>query len=374
MVGFLTVRMLLGYGVDLVVGELARRLMQDGHEAVVFTTTFDETYLREGIRIEKLEVFGGELNRALPIYEWNASRAMKRIHQQLEECDILVPATFPFYGAGCAYGGPVVHYDFGNVPTEGFSLPGKANWQYLHLMETYLHTLRADAVVTISQFLAQRFLPEARRKLHVIQLGGDHYYNAMMQRSDTQATLRAGMRDRLGIGEGEIVLGCCTRLHRRHAPYKNLSELIHIWQSLKANGLRIRLALAGLGSPEDVDWLRSEGADPLPNLPPEDMPAFYSALDIYASPSMWEGFNLPVVEAAWFGVPAVAFNVAAHPETTASYLAHSAMDMHAYIARLAGDAAMRARLSEEAWQRAQRFTWDATYREFYEVLEKVRRR
>jgi len=227
--------------------------------------------------------------------------------------------------------------------------------------------------VTISQFLAQRFLPEARRKLHVIHLGGDHYFKAMIQRGDTQAQLRAQMREKLGIGEGEIALGCCTRLHRRHAPYKNLSELIHIWQSLKANGLRVRLALVGLGSPEDVDWLRSEGADPLSNLPPEDMPAFYSALDIYASPSLWEGFNLPLVEAAWFGVPAVAFNVAAHPETTASYLAHSAVDMHTYIARLAGDKAMRARLGDEARHKAQHFTWDATYREFHDLLEKVRR-
>ncbi len=366
--------MLLGYGVDLVVGELARRLAQDGHGAVVFTTTFDETYLREGICIEKLEVQGGKNNRALPLYEWNASRAMKRIRAKLADCDVIVPATFPFYGARCAYAGPIVHYDFGNVPTSGFSLRGKANWQYLHLMETYLHTLRADAVVTISQFLAQRFLPEAQHKLHVIHLGGDHYYSAMLQRGEEQNELRRRTRERLGISESEIALGCCTRLHRRHAPYKNLSELIAVWKSLRAQGAPVKLALAGLGSPEDEAWLRAEGADPLLNLPPEEMPAFYSALDIYASPSEWEGFNLPLVEAAWFGVPAVAFNVAAHPETTASLLAHSVEEFHSHLSLLAHDARIRARLGREASQQAQQFTWGETYRAFLEVLQETCKR
>jgi glycosyltransferase involved in cell wall biosynthesis len=35
------------------------------------------------------------------------------------------------------------------------------------------------------------------------------------------------------------------------------------------------------------------------------------------SPSLWEGFNLPVVEAQWLGRPTLAFNLGAHPEVTA---------------------------------------------------------
>jgi glycosyltransferase involved in cell wall biosynthesis len=363
--------MLLGYGVDLVIGELAQRLARDGHSVTVFTTTYDDTYLQSGIGIEKVDIFGAELNRVLPIYEWNARTAMLRLRDRLAECDVLVPSTFPFYGVRCAYAGPIIHFDFGNVPTTGFSLKGKANWLYLHLMEACLHSLRADAVVTISRFLAQRFLPEAQRKLSVVYLGGDHYVKAMLARGENIATLRRYMRERLGVGDYEIAIGCVTRLHRRHAPYKNLQELLSIVNELRAQGLPVKLVLAGLGTPEDEAWLRAEGALPLPNLPPEDMPAFYSALDVYASPSVWEGFNLPLVEAAWFGVPAIAYGVAAHPETTAPVLVHSRGKFASELARLCKDAKLRARLGGESRMRAQAFSWDAAYSAFSEVLQEV---
>jgi len=368
-VGFFTVRMLLGYGVDLVVAELARRLVRDGHEVTVFTTIFDDTFAGESFGIEKVEIPGGECNRALFIYERNTGRVLRRMRERLSEFDVLVPATFPFYCVHRHFGGPVLHFDFGNVPTRGFSFWGKLNWTYLHLVETYWHTLRADAVATISRFLASRFLPEARRKLTVLHLGGDHYLNDMNARGNDVVGLRRAMRARLGIYDDEVVIACCTRLHRRHAPYKNLPELVATFRRLREVGLPVRLMLAGLGSPDDEAWLRGEGADVLANLPAGEMPAFYAAADIYASPSLWEGFNLPLVEAAWFGVPAIAYDVAAHPETTASILVSSAAAFREQLGRLVFSAESRKKLGEVSRVRAQRFSWEIAYRKFAQLLE-----
>ncbi len=368
-VGFLTLRMLLGYGVDLVVAQLARRLLREGHEVTVFTTTYDDTFAGEDFAIEKVEIPGGEFNRALFIYERNAGCALRRMRRRLAGFDVLVPATFPFYCVHRHFNGPVLHFDFGNVPTRGFSYRGKLNWTYLHLVETCWHTLRADRVATISRFLAGRFLPEVQKKLTVVHLGGDHYLNDMNERGDDAGELRRKLRDRLGIYEDEIVIACCTRLHRRHAPYKNLPELVDTFHRLREVGLPVRLMLAGLGSSEDEAWLRGEGADVLANLPASEMPAFYAASDVYASPSLWEGFNLPLVEAAWFGVPAIAYDVAAHPETTAPLLVSSASSFREELGRLVFSAESRARLGEVSRARARRFTWDATYRKFIQLLE-----
>ena len=368
-IGFLTLRMLLGYGVDLVIAQLARRLAAGGHSVVVFATEFDQTHAGTGFRLEKLEIPGGEFNRALPLYELNAGRALRGLRCRLADFDLLVPCTFPFYGVRSHFAGPVVHFDFGNVPTRGFTLRGRLNWLYLHLLEAYVHTLRADAVLTISQFLARRFLPEVRRRLEVLYLGGDHYWREMLARGESAQALREELRGRLGIGRGEVVLACCTRLHRRHAPYKNLPQLLEMFQRLRAHGQPVRLLLAGRGSPEDAAWLRGAGALVLANLPPQQMPAFYAAADFYASPSEWEGFNLPLVEAAWFGVPAVAYAVAAHPETGAPVLVASPHEFYQALSHLAGDAALRRRLGAAGRARAQRFTWDAAYRRFLRVLE-----
>ena len=359
----------MGYGVDLVVAELARRLVRDGHEATVFTTTFDSTFAGDNFGIEKVEITGGEFNRALIVHERNAGLALRRMRERLSGFDVLVPATFPFYCAHRHFRGPVLHFDFGNVPTRGFSFRGKLNWAYLHLIETYWHTLRADAVATISRFLANRFLPEAREKLTILHLGGDHYLNEMNARGDNIAALRSAMRGRLGVYDDEVVIACCTRLHRRHAPYKNLSELIVMFHRLREVGLPVRLMLAGLGSPEDEAWLRGEGADVLANLPASEMPAFYAAADIYASPSLWEGFNLPLVEAAWFGVPAIAYDVAAHPETTASILVSSAAAFREQLGRLVFSAKSREKLGEVSRARSLRFSWEITYRKFAQLLE-----
>lgn len=46
----------------------------------------------------------------------------------------------------------------------------------------------------------------------------------------------------------------------------------------------------------------------------EELPAYYGSCDVYVTCSLWEGFDLPVVEANAVGKPAVAFRIGSHPE------------------------------------------------------------
>ncbi|MEK6854273.1 MAG: glycosyltransferase, partial [Nanoarchaeota archaeon] len=46
----------------------------------------------------------------------------------------------------------------------------------------------------------------------------------------------------------------------------------------------------------------------------EELPAHYGACDVYVTCSMWEGFDIPIVEANACGKPAVAFRIGSHPE------------------------------------------------------------
>lgn len=46
----------------------------------------------------------------------------------------------------------------------------------------------------------------------------------------------------------------------------------------------------------------------------DELPAYYGTCDAYVTCSLWEGFNIPIVEANACGKPAVAFNVGSHPE------------------------------------------------------------
>ncbi len=369
-IAFFTTRMLLGYGVDLAIAEISKRLCGYGHEITVYATTYDDTYKGLGFEIRKLEIRGGELNRAFPIFELNARSALRRMAGELEEYDVLIPATFPFYGIWSVQKKPTVFLDFGNVPTTGFTWKGKLNWTYLHLMETYLHSVRAKKVVTISKFLSKRFLPEVRNNARVVYLGGDHYFTKFEERGVSRQEARSLARQELGIDENEIVVGCCTRLHRRHAPYKGLQDLVLIFQELRKRH-QVRLLVAGIGSAEDVEWLKRNRVIPLANIHPSKMPDFYVALDIYATLSRWEGLNLPILEASWFSVPSVALNVGAHPEIPVSILANGVEEFTEQVSRLSLNKEERTRLGQTSKNKAQRFNWETASDEFQDVLIEV---
>jgi glycosyltransferase involved in cell wall biosynthesis len=369
-VAFFTTRMLLGYGVDLTVAELARRLVaQHGHLVDVWTPTNDGTFAREPFAIRKLYVHGGEWNRALSVLEFNAWRALRRLRSELhragERYDLVVPCTHPYYGAGAALGLPSVFFNFGNVPLTGMPLKGRLNRRWLDLADRYWLP-RSAACVHISHFLASQHARVRQRLSTVIHLGGDHY-------PAPPPGARERFRAELGLSDGDIALGFCGRLHKDHPPYKGTQALLELGRRLAQQEPRARLIMCGAGSPADADWVRASGAVPLTNLAPERMGEFYSALDIYMCASRWEGFNLPLVEAAWHGVPGLAYACGAHGEHVTQVLVPDG-DLDALTAaalELARDSTRRRALGQAAYQRAREFSWDSAAARFNDVLAKV---
>lgn len=49
-------------------------------------------------------------------------------------------------------------------------------------------------------------------------------------------------------------------------------------------------------------------------VPDDELPYYYAACDVYATCSLYEGFNLPIVEAQGYGKPVVAFDIGPHKE------------------------------------------------------------
>ena len=49
-------------------------------------------------------------------------------------------------------------------------------------------------------------------------------------------------------------------------------------------------------------------------VPDEELPYYYAASNIYVTASLWEGFDLPIVEAQACAKPVVAFDIGPHKE------------------------------------------------------------
>ncbi len=98
-----------------------------------------------------------------------------------------------------------------------------------------------------------------------------------------------------------------------------------------------------------------------------DLPALYSAADLFAFPSLYEGFGIPLLEAMGCGTPVLTAQASSLPEVAGdAALLVEPTDIEAIAAglwRLLSDEALRQQLLRRGQERIQRYTWAAAARE-----------
>lgn len=144
-----------------------------------------------------------------------------------------------------------------------------------------------------------------RRKVVVIHNGID------VRRVESTLTHEQA-RERLGIGENELALGCVARLEQQKG-HRFLLEACAALKQDAALGPRLRLLVVGdgrlrgdletqaraLGLASSASFLGTR----------QDVPDILRALDIYVMPSLWEGLSIAMLEAMAAGLPIVISDV-----------------------------------------------------------------
>lgn len=106
-------------------------------------------------------------------------------------------------------------------------------------------------------------------------------------------------------------------------------------------------------------------------VPDTDLPALYSAADLFALPSFYEGFGLPALEAMACGTPVVVSDVSSLPEVVGDaglYVQPRDADALAEaMVRLVEDAEFRGELARAGQAQAAKFTWEKAAQELVGV-------
>lgn len=116
---------------------------------------------------------------------------------------------------------------------------------------------------------------------------------------------RHEIRAKYGIKDDDFVVGHVGRFY----PQKNHEFLIDVFAELHKRKVNAKLLLLGDGPLQDrikqkVESLGLANAVIFAGLQ-KDPTSFYSAMDIFAFPSLWEGLPLTLVEAQYTGLPCV---------------------------------------------------------------------
>ncbi len=221
----------------------------------------------------------------------------------------------------------------------------------------YLISARQDLIIAISDHIARFTVSRGVRDPSRVR----RVYHGL-EPTVTEALEREGLRIRqeLGLGPEDFVIGNVGRL----APQKGQRHLIAAMPLILERVPSAHAVIAGGGDLED--YLRDLSlefgvADRVHVLGPRrDVPALMHAMDLFAMPSIWEGFGLVLLEAMAAGRPIVASRVATIPEVVADgetgvlVPAADPVALADAVASLAHDPARARALGEAGRQRLRR--------------------
>lgn len=366
-IALLTDRLLTGFGVDLVVHEQAQ-LLSEKYEVTVYAIAIDPDFIRNA-NYNVCQVF-------IPQYFNPIKQDCSSIKYFLEyrnlflnfDTFIIHTPTFhswiPFLKK---YAKTIVYYH-GNSPSSNYSGLKRLRQPLLNTLENYLYFPHADKLAVISSYLTTKLASFNQKKSTVVQLAGNHT-------SDTLNNISANKKKLIfhsyGFSDRESYVLYIGRLDYHNNPYKNTRLLMDIAKEI---GAPEKYKVLGIGFPENniQEELHNANVYSIANASAEELATFLEQAYIYVSPSLWEGFNLPLLEAQTLGVPVVAFDLPAHREIVINektgFLVQDEAELISKIKYLIANKVLRDEMGRAAQEHARNFTWKKNVEEFSKIL------
>jgi glycosyltransferase involved in cell wall biosynthesis len=305
--------------------------------------------------------------------DWvNSSRWGMGKRGSSDQLDLYHGTNFKMQTVG-RYGGVVTIHDLWLDRHPEYSKKMLGQWP--SSFKTRQTALRARKAITVSEFSARELMELYCLKREHIRVIPNGVSEEFAPRRDDQAM--AELRKRIGLKESRYVLfigGADPR--KNHQKFLEGAELVR-----KRLGTRM-LVLVGspvhpFGSYEETARRRSLTEKVLcpGRLSTNDLQLLYSSADLFAFPSLYEGFGMPVLEAMACGAPVLTSNSTALAEVAGD----AALLVDPQDARALGEAmirgledeSLRATLRDKGLARAKQFSWEQAAAKTVELYQEV---
>jgi glycosyltransferase involved in cell wall biosynthesis len=218
----------------------------------------------------------------------------------------------------------------------------------------------ADALIFVSTSTREdwkRYFPHVSKPNFVIPHGKSSIFRTGLSREQIAFTL-----DKYGVTKPYLVYVGTIE------PRKNLTRLVVAFGQLSGSFPKHTLVLAGMKgwmNGDLFDAIRSLGLESKVILTgfiaEEDKPYLISGAELFAYPSLYEGFGMPILEAMACGTPTLTSNTSSMPEVAGDAVLivdpYNVEDIVSGLRRLLSDAELRDSIRQKALARASLFDW-----------------
>lgn len=257
---------------------------------------------------------------------------------------------------------------------EQFVVPQAFKWhdRLYFTIANPLYCKRASAIISMTHLGAKhisQYMGANPEKIHIISEAYNERCRVLNKEEKDVAKRKYALPDRFILFVGGL------------SPLKNFGNLLRAY-AMTRNVLPHKLVVVGFNRFKftkdlllvDQLNLRDEVVF-MGYVPDEDIPLFYNLADLFALPSLYEGFGIPILEAMACGCPVITSKTGCSPEVAgdAGVLVdpYNPQEIADAMVRVLTNESLKQKLISQGLQRVQDFSWDKCARETLALFESL---
>ncbi len=297
-------------GIDRLVEQKAIEFSAKGHNVTIYAFEADMQPKKGELRIIGMPQTSF-IQRIYRMFFFLDFSKVGKYVKEMKDYDVVISFFYPMNviasKAKKKYGKKYIYYNAGVAYPRLFGFAEKI---YLMLFNFFTNQSikNADQIYSISQFCRDELKKETGidSKVEYVKIDHDRFNGVLNRKRIIEIKKKYGI-----TGKAILYVG-------RISPHKGIHLLLQAFKLISKELPDTKLIIVGKHTfgnySKELKSLSEPSVIFAGYVPDEELPYYYGACDLYATCSLWEGFDIPVVEAQACGKQALAFDAGSHKE------------------------------------------------------------